>query len=80
MDNDEITIGTQVLSPSGRIWTIRSITPSGSRIVLTADETDGQHAAVMDRVAVLRMVRIDQRLAAGTVVEQHASAEDLTAA
>ena len=80
MENDVITIGTQVLSPTGRIWTIRSITPSGSRVVLTSDQTDGQHAAILDRVAVLRMVRIDQRLAAGEDIELPASAQDLTAA
>ena len=80
MEKDAITIGTQVLSPTGQVWTIRSITPSGTRVVLTSDQTDGQHAAVMDRVAVLRMVRIDQHLAAGNDVEQSAPAEDLTAA
>ena len=65
METDAITIGTQVLSPTGQIWTIRSVTPSGSRVVLTSDRTDGEHAAIMDRVAVLRIARIDQRLAAG---------------
>jgi hypothetical protein len=80
METDAITIGTQVLSPTGRIWTIRSITPSGSRVVLASDQTDGEHAAIMDRVAVLRMVRIDQRLDAGTYVERSAPAQDLTAA
>ena len=80
MENDVITIGTRVLSPTGRIWTIRSITPSGSRVVLTSDQTDGQHAAILDRVAVLRMVRIDQRLAEGEDIELRASAQDLTAA
>ena len=80
METDAITIGAQVLSPTGRVWTIRSITPSGSRVVLTSDQTDGEHAAVMDRVAVLRMVRIDQRLAADTYVERSAPAQDLTAA
>ena len=80
MENDIITIGTRVLSPTGRIWTIRSITPSGSRVVLTSDQTDGQHAAILDRVAVLRMVRIDQRLAEGEDIELSASAQDLTAA
>ena len=80
METDAITIGAQVLSPTGRIWTIRSITPSGSRVVLTSDQTDGEHAAIMDRVAVLRMVRIDQHLATGKDVELPAPAEDLTAA
>ena len=80
METDAITIGTRVLSPTGQIWTIRSITPSGSRVVLTSDQTDGEHGAVMDRVAVLRMVRIDERLAAGNDVEQPAAAQDRTAA
>ena len=80
METDAITIGTQVLSPTGRICTIRSITPSGSRVVLTSDQTDGAHAAAMERVAVVRIVRIDQRLAAGKDVERPAPAQDLTAA
>jgi len=59
-DSRGITSGTQFLSPSGRIWTVRSITPDGARVVLAAEEPDGEHGAVMDIVAVLRMVRIDQ--------------------
>ena len=58
-DSRGITSGTQFLSPSGRIWTVRSITPNGARVVLASDETDGEHGVVMDIVAVLRMVRID---------------------
>jgi hypothetical protein len=80
MDDDAITIGAQVLSPTGRTWTIRSITPSGSRVVLPAARPDGHPAAIMDRVAVLRMARVDQRLAVGTDLGLGASAEDLTAA
>ena len=80
METDAFTMGTQVLSPTGRIWTIRSVTHSGSRVAPTLDQTDGEHAAIMDRIAVLRMVRIDQRLVAGKDVELPAPAEDLTAA
>ncbi len=80
MEMDAITIGAQVLSPTGKVWTIRSMTPSGSRVVLTSDEPDGEHAAIVDCVAVLRMERIDQREAVGNDVERPAPARDLTAA
>ena len=59
-DVDEITRGSQFLSPTGRIWTVRTITPNGNRVYLTSDEPDGEHGAVMDAVAVGRMVRIDR--------------------
>ena len=55
-----ITSGSQYLSPTGRIWTVRGTTPSGTRLELTSQGPDGEHLAVMDAVAVLRMVRIDQ--------------------
>ncbi len=59
-DIQGITSGTQFLSTTGRIWTVRSITPSATRVVLACEAPDGEHGAVMDMVAVLRMVRIDQ--------------------
>ena len=57
---DGITTGAQLLSPTGRLWTVRGITPSGTRVTLTSEEPDGQHCAVMDAVAVRRMVRIGE--------------------
>jgi hypothetical protein len=57
----EDTIGSQFRSPTGRIWTVRAITPNGSRLVLSSAGADGEHGAVMDFVAVMRMVRIDDR-------------------
>ena len=55
----EISSGSQFLSPTGRIWTVRSITPNGARVVLASPGPDGDHGAVMDAAAVGRMVRID---------------------
>ena len=55
----EISSGSQFLSPTGRIWTVRSVTPNGARVVLASPAPDGDHGAVMDTVAVRRMVRID---------------------
>ena len=57
----EVTIGSQFRSPSGRIWTARAITANGSRLVLASAGPEGEHGAVMDFVAVMRMVRIDDR-------------------
>jgi hypothetical protein len=80
METEAITIGTRVLSPTGKCWTIRSITSRGSRIVLTSDRPDGEHAAIMDRVAVLRMVRIEQGLSGSQDVERPVPAQRLAAA
>jgi hypothetical protein len=59
-DFDDITTGARFLSPAGRIWTVQAMTAARTRVVLTSDEADGVHGAVMDVVAVLRMVRIDR--------------------
>ena len=67
-----ITSGAQFLSPSGRMWTVRAITPKGTRVLLTAQEPDGEHSAVMDVLAVLRMVRIDHSEPVATADVQHA--------
>jgi hypothetical protein len=72
----EISIGSQFLSPTGRTWTVRSITPNGSRFVLTSAGPEGESGAVMDLVAVMRMVRIDDR-ASVPVVDASDAAEDL---
>jgi len=58
-DMSGINVGSQFLSQSGRIWTVRSITPRGARFVLATEGPDGECGAVMDTVAVRRMVLID---------------------
>jgi hypothetical protein len=62
-----IISGTKYMSPTGRIWTVRSITPSDSRVVLVSQEADGEHCAVVDVEAIGRMIRIDPREPAVTV-------------
>jgi hypothetical protein len=52
-------VGTRYLAPSGKIWTVRSITPRGGRVILTAESPDGELGAVMDFVAVSRMIPVD---------------------
>ena len=52
-------IGSRYLAVSGRIWTVRSITPRGNRVVITCDLPDGEHGAVVDFTAVARMVALD---------------------
>lgn len=55
----EPPIGTRLLSASGRIWTVRSITPRGSRVVITCDLPDGDHGAVVDFTAISKMVALE---------------------
>jgi hypothetical protein len=52
-------IGTRYLAPSGRTWTVRSITPRGNRAVITYDAPDGEHGAVVDFTAISRMIALD---------------------
>ena len=52
-------IGARYLAPSGRIWTVRSITPRGNRVVITYDAPDGEHGAVVDFTAISRMIALD---------------------
>ena len=58
----DITTGSQFLSATGRLWTVRSITPTGTRVMLISDESDGQHGAMVDIAAVRRMVRVERSL------------------
>jgi hypothetical protein len=53
------TVGERYLAPSGRIWTVRSLTPRGERVVLVSSSPEGDHGAVMDIAAVLRMIPLD---------------------
>ena len=52
-------LGSRYLAPSGRTWTVRSITPRGSRAVITYDAPDGEHGAVVDFTAIARMIALD---------------------
>ena len=52
-------IGARYLAPSGRTWTVRSITPRGRRAVITYDAPDGEHGAVVDFTAISRMIALD---------------------
>ena len=82
-------IGARYLAPSGRTWTVRSITPRGRRAVITYDAPDGEHGAVVDFTAISRMIALDpaptERPATHTtrrpvqVVPMTASAEMLSA-
>ena len=44
-DEWEPPIGARYLAASGRIWTVRSITSRGRRVVITSDLPDGEQAA-----------------------------------
>jgi hypothetical protein len=48
--------GDRFLGPSGRIWTIQTITPRGDRILLTTPAPEGDSGAIVDRLAVARMI------------------------
>jgi hypothetical protein len=48
--------GDRFLGPSGRIWTVQTITTRGNRIVPTTPTPDGDSAAIVDHLAVARMI------------------------
>ena len=48
--------GDRFLGPSGRIWTIQAITAHGNRIVLTTPTPEGDSGAIVDLVAIARMI------------------------
>ena len=52
-------IGARYLAPSGRTWTVRSITPRGRRAVITYDAPDGEHGAIVDFTAISSMIALD---------------------
>ena len=58
-DSHGITTGSRFLSSTGRIWTVRAVMPDNGRVALSSPQPDGEHGAVIDIVALLRMVRID---------------------
>ena len=56
--DDTVRVGAQYLAPSGLIWTVRRVHPSAARIVVTTPSPDGDRGAVLDTVALARMVRV----------------------
>ena len=48
--------GDRFLGPSGRIWTVQAITTRGNRIVLTTPTPDGDSGAIVDHLAIARMI------------------------
>jgi hypothetical protein len=52
-------LGARYLAPSGRIWTVRSITRKGNRAVITRDSPEGECGAVVDFTAIIRMIALD---------------------
>jgi len=54
--SDVPQLGDRLLGPSGRIWTVQTITTRGNRIVLTTPTADGDSAAIVDHLAVARMI------------------------
>ena len=48
--------GERFLGPSGRIWTVQAITARGHRIVLTTPTPEGDSGAIVDLVAIARMI------------------------
>jgi hypothetical protein len=48
--------GERFLGPSGRIWTVQAITAHGNRIVLTTPTPEGDSGAIVDLVAIARMI------------------------
>jgi hypothetical protein len=48
--------GHRFLGPSARIWTVQTITTRGDRIVLTTPTPEGDSGAIVDHLAVARMI------------------------
>ena len=48
--------GDRFLGPSGLIWTVQAITTRGDRIVLTTPTPDGDSGAIVDLLAIARMI------------------------
>ena len=55
----DIDVGTRYLALSGRIWTVRNITPHPERFVLMRPSIDGDRGMIVDSAALSRMVRIE---------------------
>jgi hypothetical protein len=77
--NPTVTVGARFLGPSGRIWTVREITPRGHRLIMTTPSADGECGAVMDVNAILRMVPLDPSAqSAGSPVDTAVNAPQLS--
>ena len=50
------TPGDRFLAANGRLWTVARVTPRGDRIHVVAAGADGTHGAVIDLVALARML------------------------
>ena len=55
----DVVVGATYVAPSGRLWTVRSITPRGRRYELIAPSPDGAVGMIVDLGALQRMVRVD---------------------
>jgi hypothetical protein len=59
MDDETVRLGAHYLAPSGRIWTVRSVHSATSRVVVTTASPEGDQGAVIDTVALGRMIPVD---------------------
>ena len=48
--------GDRFLGPSGKIWTVQALTARGNRIELTTPTAEGDAGAIVDAVAIARMI------------------------
>jgi len=71
MDTATPNPGDRYLGPTGRTWTVVGATPSGDRVRVV---TDGDAGAVIDRVALARMIPLDAARVALTLVPGQAPA------
>ena len=53
------TPGDRYLGPTGRIWTVVRVTAVGDRVHVVTPGADGEEGAVIDLVALARMVALD---------------------
>jgi hypothetical protein len=53
--------GDRFLGPSGRIWTVQAITAHDTRIVLTTPTSEGDSGAIVDLLAIARMIPTPNR-------------------
>jgi hypothetical protein len=70
----DIDVGTRYLALSGRIWTVRNITPHPERFVLMRPSIDGDRGMIVDSAALSRMVRIESSQSDVTIEGGRASA------